>query len=368
MTFYIIIFVLIAFLALIDFCANRKVRYGVNDKFGVFIFLLLGLFAGSRYKIGGSDYDAYDAYYNMTPSDINLIFHKDYDVFLSSIEEGYLYLMALFKLINLNFNEFLIIVGISCSMLIFFSFKKFTVYTYVSTLVFLSKGYLYYFFTAQRQIIAMVLCWISIKYIYEKKFSKFLFLTLLASLFHSSALFFILVFFFGRMQLSNIRIFLLLVASIIFQLFYVGPILSLAVSNFLPMGGEKLLTYLKGDSSRVNILNYFELFPVYFVVSFYKDRIMCNWKYFNVLFNMFILYFALTIVFYDFSFISRLKGYLVIGYISMFASIITIPKSRINGLILLLLLITYSLVVYIRELVTFDGGFGYLPYSSYFFQ
>lgn len=368
MTIYLIIYLIIAILAIVDFFSVKEFRDKINGFIGLLIFLILGIFAGSRYKIGGSDYDAYEAYYNLAPNKFDRVYSNDYDSFLESTEKGYIYLMTFFKQINLNFNIFLIIIGGICAITIYYSFKKYTSYLFVTTLIFLTKGYLYYFFTAQRQIIAMAICWISIKYIIEEKLYKFILLVILASLFHSSALFFIIIYFTNKIYLTNKKIFVIIAVSIVFGLFYIGPLLSIAISNFLPIGGDKLLTYLEGESSSVNILNFFELVPLLFIITLNRDRISKKTKYFNLLLNMFILYIALTIAFYDFSFISRLKGYFIIGYVAMFASIITIPNEKKIGFGLLILMIIYCFMVFVRELITFNGGTGYLPYSSYFFQ
>jgi transmembrane protein EpsG len=368
MTIYIIIYLIIAILAILDFFSGKEFRIKLNGFIGLLIFLILGIFAGSRYKIGGSDYDAYEAYYNLTPNKFSKVYTNDYDSFLESTEKGYIFLMTFFKQINLNFNIFLIIIGGICAIAIYFSFKRYTTYLFVTTLIFLSKGYLYYFFTAQRQIIAMAICWFSIKYIIEEKLYKFILLVIVASLFHSSALFFIIIYFSNKINLTNKKIFAIMAMSLVVGLFNIGPLLSIVISNFLPIGGDKLLVYLEGESSSVNILNYFELVPLLLIVTLNKDRISMKTRYFNILLNMFILYIALTIAFYNFSFIARLKGYFIIGYVAIFASIITIPNNKVKGFGLLILILVYCLMVFIRELITFNGGIGYLPYSSYFFQ
>jgi transmembrane protein EpsG len=331
------------------------------------LMLCVGIFAGSRLNIGGYDYDVYELMYENTSQNFSDLISTDYFL-LKTTEKGYILIMSVFRYLNADFNTFFLVCGIACSLGLFFVFKKYSKFPYLILTIFFAKGYLYYFFTAQRQIIAMVICWLAIKFVIERKLIKFLILIIAASFFHTSAVIFILAYPLFTVKITNKRVVILLGISLLIGLLKVGSALGMIISNYLPFGADKLTGYLDGEGSGVNVLNFIEIIPVLFILLNFRKKIEHQIKYFNIFFNLYLVYIMITFAFYDFAFIARLKGYFLIGYIIILSSLVYIPSKKNIGIGIISVLLMYCFASYIRELLVFDNGEGYLPYNSYLFN
>ena len=194
-------------------------------------------------------------------------------------------------------------------------------------------------------------------------------MVVLASLFHTSAIMFLVIYFFCNIKIDNKKVIILLIISIALGALKIGTLIGIQVSNLLPFGSEKLTDYLEEEGAAgANILNFVEIVPILFVILMSRDRIESKIKYFNLFFNFYVFFVMITFAFYDFAFMARLKGYFVIGYIVILSSLLYIPNKKTVGIGILLTLAFYCFAVYARELLVFDNGEGYLPYKSYFYK
>lgn len=334
----------------------------------LFVCICLGILSGSRvYTLGGYDTSVYKLMYESTPSNWIEALRSNYFL-IENTEKGYLYIMSLFKSINFSFNEFLLILGLISSVFLFTIFKNYSKYYFFTLLIFLSKGYLYYFFIAQRQILAMMICWFAIKFIIQKKIVLFFALIFLASLFHTSAIIFIFAYPIYYIRLNNKTVFIILIISIIIAVSGVTNIIGSLTSGLLnESSSQKLNQYFEGGLM-VNILNFVELIPVLFFVMKNRNKMELRNEYFNLFFNFFIVTLLLTIIFYNLSFISRLKSYYIIGYIIILSQLIDFSKKLKLRNMLFIVISLYCFLVYIREIIVFDNGAGFLPYKAFWFN
>ncbi|CEJ70999.1 Transmembrane protein EpsG [Chryseobacterium oranimense G311] len=363
MAAYIILYLFSVFLSFYSYLKENTSKI----PFLIF-FIILGIFAGSRFNIGGSDYMVYELMYENTDKDFSDVFSPDYFLLMAT-EKGYIVLMSVFNYLGADFNTFLLFLGITCSIGLYFIFTRYSNIYGVLLMIFFAKGFLYYFFTAQRQIIAMIICWLAIKFVVERKFLKFFLMVILASLFHTSAIMFLVIYFFCNIKIDNKKAIILLIISIALGALKIGTLIGMQISSFLPFGAEKLTDYLEEEGAAgANILNFIEIIPVLFVILMSRHRIESKIKYFNLFFNLYVFFVMITFAFYDFAFIARLKGYFVIGYIVILSSLLYIPNKKTISVGILLILAFYCFAVYTRELLVFDNGEGYLPYKSYFFK
>jgi len=357
---------LITFSLISIFAVNSYFKNFTSKVILLFLTLLVGGLAGSRvHTLGGFDTGVYKLMYENLRGYID-VFSPDYFL-LQTTERGFIFLMVTIKSLGINFNFFLLILGLFCGLAIYFIFSRFTKYPIIILAIFLSKGYLYYFFTAQRQIVAMCICWLAILFVINKKFLPFVTLIVLASLIHSSAIIFLPIYFINRFNFSNRQVIILILASVLVGVLKLGALIGTSISNILPIGGEKLSGYINNAEGGINILNYLELIPVLFLVLTNKINIINSTPYYKLFFNIFLVYVLITFAFFDFSFIARLKGYFIIGYIVVIASLLDVTKKREYGIGILIFILLYCFVVMIRELLVFDGGEGYLPYESFLF-
>gem|GEM_PF-2164459 len=360
---YILLYSISFILSMFNFLKEK-----LDGKLLFFLLMLfIGIFGGSRYGIGGYDYNVYELMYNNTSGNLSEALSSEYFLLITT-EKGYIIIMSIFNFLGFGFNDFLLCIGVLCGIGLFFVFTRHSKLPYIILTIFLAKGYLYFFFTAQRQVIAMVICWLAIKYIIERKFLIFFLLMILASFFHTSAITFTVMYPIANLKLDNKKAIFLLIASILVGVLKIGLALGLLVSSYLPFGTDKLSSYLEGSGMGINILNFIEMVPILFLVLTFRKKIEGKIENFNLFFNMYLVFVMITFAFYDFVFIARLKGYFILGYFVILSSLGYMPQKKNLGAGIIFLLLLYCLAVYCRELLTFDAGEGYLPYRSYLFN
>ena len=121
-------------------------------------------------------------------------------------EYGYFYWQVLVSFVTQNRYIFILITTLALYTLYFFSFKQYIQDYPLATIVFL--GFFYYFtMTYLRQVFAVGIVWLAVRYIWERKPIKFFVLVLLAYTFHSSALIFVPMYFLPIRKYSPTAIF-----------------------------------------------------------------------------------------------------------------------------------------------------------------
>ncbi|AZA63738.1 hypothetical protein EG345_02780 [Chryseobacterium carnipullorum] len=139
MAAYIILYIFSIFLSFYTYFKENA------NKIPFFIFfIILGIFAGSRFNIGGSDYLVYELMYENTDKDFSDVFSPDYFLLLGT-EKGYIILMSAFNYLGVDFNTFLLFLGICCSIGLYFVFTRYSNVYGVLLTIFFAKGFLYYF-------------------------------------------------------------------------------------------------------------------------------------------------------------------------------------------------------------------------------
>lgn len=194
-------FVFLGYILLIGFLKltmSSKKKY--NKPFAVIAVFFLFLLGALRSKDFLSDTNGYvTAYLNMPFESLtelwqNTIQNKDSDPFF------YLF-SKIISMLDINYQGYLaIIVGIFCfavAVLIY----RYSDEAYLSITALVSLGYFTFSLTGLRQAVAIAFALLSYKYLRERKLIPFIILVLLASLFHSSALIFLIAY-----PLANIRI------------------------------------------------------------------------------------------------------------------------------------------------------------------
>ncbi|MDR6516360.1 EpsG family protein [Chryseobacterium camelliae] len=361
---YLIIYFSISIASLYNVFIKRY-----NFTLFLILILIIGVFSGSRItSLGGYDTDVYSKVFSEVPSNFSDALTAD-SFYLLSMEKGYIIINWLAKGLGLNFNQFLLSLGIISAIGLYSVFKKYSQYYFVVLLIFLAKGYLYYFFTAQRQVLAMILCWYSIHFLLNKKLWIFVLCIIIAIQFHTSSIVFFIAYFCSRYRLNNKWAVIIVTISLIVGLSKIGLLVGQSFSAYLPgeQISEKVNNYIENSEAGVNILNFLELVPFFLILIYWRKSIEEKFPNFDFFFNIFLVYLCLTFAFYNFQFIARLKGYFVIGYILMISSFFYIGSNKVKFGILLIV-IFYCLAVFVRELLVFDDGEGYLPYQSFLFE
>ncbi len=355
------------FLFSIIFIASILEYFDKKNKIIAFlIFLFLGVIAGSRLDIGGYDYLQYKILFEDTPNSIYSIFKGYAPISIYRMEMGYVYSNAIFKLISENFNLFLLFLGVVSSIFLYVIFQKFSKYIYLSLLIFVSKFYLYYFFTAQRQIIAMLICWLGIYFIIKRKLLYFILIVILASTFHTSAIVFLPAYFLFNLRIKKQNVFLILFCAIFVAVVNGGKIIGLTTGKILE--NDKALIYFENASNATNLLNFIELLPLFFIAISKRDALEKKIKYYNLFINFFIFYTVTYIAFYQYNFIVRITSYYLLGYVFIVPVLLSLIKSKRDAFGVVIFLSLYYFIIYVRYILTFSGGEGVFPYSSFLLQ
>lgn len=204
MALYLFVFILLIGLSLIE-VLNR------NKKISLITGSILALMAGFRFFVG-YDFESYKRFYEGIGG-LTDVFNGTIDA-----ESGYLFINYLFKAMGFNFHFFILFFSfLSIGLLTYFLYTH-TKFPTLFLLYYYSRFFLVRDMGQIRSSLACILLLYAIPYIGKKKPFHFLGLVFLASLFHISALFFIVAYLFNgifkKLTISNI-LSLLAVATII---------------------------------------------------------------------------------------------------------------------------------------------------------
>ncbi|MGL6169055.1 MAG: EpsG family protein [Fusobacteriaceae bacterium] len=138
---------------------------------------LLTLYTGTRFNVGGYDYHVYKYFYNLP------YFQNPY-----GYEHLFVFLKDFFKFFRFNYNIFLLTLSFIFNYTIYKLFIKYSINPTVSFLIYLSTFYYWHNFTILRNFIAILIFWISLKFIIEKKLLVYIALITIATFFHKTAI------------------------------------------------------------------------------------------------------------------------------------------------------------------------------------
>lgn len=239
---------LFTFLSLLQ--KDKKKSYLVLFFYAVFVFLF-----ALRGK-AGTDWVAYlDYYNNLNNPDIV----KGY-----SFEYGYYLLNKLFFSIGFNYWTFKVITSISISVLFYFAIRNHTNHMSMAILL----GLFYFFYPsveAVRQSISIVLFCYSLKYINskgKKSFVCYFALNLIGLLFHRTAIFCLIYYFFHKFKIVKIAI------VVFIAVFLVKTEQVVQSFSRIPIIGDRIGYYLKGNVGTIDFAHILSLKNIeYFVLT-----------------------------------------------------------------------------------------------------
>lgn len=322
----------------------------------------LALFVGFSDMLGGYDRYIYGELFDEV-ADVRRAggeIQSAYIFELYSSEFGFSWLNVAISYITANRYIFILILTIVIYSLLFISFKRY-VDNYPFALV-LFMGLIFFFtFTYLRQLIGVGVGWLSIEYVYKRKFWKFLVVVFLATLIHNSAIILLPVYFLPIKQYSKRAVTVLMVFFFVIGITGVPSAMFDIYGSVTEMEG-------RGQSYAENevgfkieyILEAF--FFLYFLFRNY-DKIPKTPARI-VLLNMALLFCAILLIFSRSLNGGRLGWYYLIGLISTLSLVIPNAK-RIGGQFLVLAI--FSCFLFMRILLFAWGPLGTLyPYKSFF--
>ena len=187
MEIYIFSFFLLVVFSCLEVAANNRRQFIILYSI-LFVFFVLQY--GLRWETG-TDWIPY----------LESFKASSFDSFgaqrLDAFEIGYTLLSSAVRLVTDNYSVFLLVHSIIYFLFLFAASKELTPFPIVSLLF--SYAFLYGLLGSNRQLIALVICLFSLRYVLGRQPVRFFSFVFLASLFHSSAV----VFFYGGLGVVN---------------------------------------------------------------------------------------------------------------------------------------------------------------------
>ena len=217
MNYYLLLLVLIIFTYIII----EKIL-NIKNKEVIFLkvaFIEMLLFLGLRDVSVGIDLKNYIPYFNMIKQ------AKWNNLFILKLEKGYILLNKLISIFG-NENLFLFVIAIITLSGVYFSIKHFSKNYFFSIFIFITFQFYIFQFSGLRQSIAYSIILISLKYIKERNWIKFIVTVLIASTFHKTAIIFIPAYWIAKNKINIKSIKLFFVILILLYILKI-PILTL---------------------------------------------------------------------------------------------------------------------------------------------
>ena len=327
----------------------------------LFLFLLgLSLFVGFSDMFGGYDRYIYGEIFDNL-ADVTTI-KGDYSdslyYYSYSSEVGYTFLNVLISFFTENRYIFILIVTLIIYTCLFISLRKYTENYPLAVVLFMGLWF-FFTFTYLRQVLAATIVWLSIQYVIERKFWKFLVVFLIGFSMHNSAIIFFPLYFiplkkFSPKLIVGVMLFLLLLGlsplpNSFFEIYESSSIVE-RHAEYNASGGLRIAYILEA------------FFFLYLILKSYK-YIPAD-KSHVVLLNMALIFCGILLLFVRSENGGRLSWYYMIGIIATITSICTY-KTNIQNKIPLFL-IGLSLFLYIRIYTGWQVYLNLYPYKTFF--
>lgn len=179
-----------------------------------------------------------------------------------------------------------------------------------------------------RQALAMGFCLISFEYIKQRKFLKFLFWVLIASLFHKSALAIIPMYFFAYFKMDFKNFFLYVIGGVSVVIFRV--VLVTILSNVLGYDGYLDDGGFQGGAVFVVLMYIITIIVAYIYKNSLEKEDKNNLLFFNMTFVSFIIY----LLRYFINVVERVSFYYQFAFIILLPNVIeSIPDKKTRNLV-----------------------------------
>lgn len=367
MAFYISIFLLIVFLLFIEEQIPESKRIYCD----CLMLFVLGSLTGFR-AMGGTDFYVYLSVYNNTPylGDYLINYshlHEMYSLF--DMEKGYIgYISFVKTFLGLSFYGYLVLQSIIIYTCMYIGLRKFTNHFGIFIFIFLYKMFFYETFISMRQPMTIVLFYLMMPLIYERRTLKYyMLLTFLVLPFHNGAIFLYLVYLISFFDVTKRRVIVLnciFIPTIIISELGIDPIASFGfLTDFIsdPVAKNKALNYLGGEEE-LSIFHTLEYLLMMLLLVLNYDKIVQSNKYAPFIIKLFLILLPIMTLFRSNLFFRREVDYFVPTYAILLGYLCDIYRPK--RWIFVLGTICVSLYGFIRYITLFDGG-AMLPYRSW---
>lgn len=335
----------------LEFQQNIYKKENLAQKVLVFLpFLQVYLILALKSQSVGTDTISYlKGFHLIQNTSWNLIFNFQIENLVFNFERGFIFLTKSISLLTNDFTVYSAIIYMIMMLPLFIIIKKYSAIPFLSLILFISLGFLNFYFSGMRQSIAISLILLSYNFIVERKLLKFILLIAIASLIHQSAIFFIPAYFIVNMIFTPVFIILyFLVLLIVYILRY--QLLGF-VTHFIYSGVEIVNT---GAYTLLLIV----LMTFIAGLVTYKKTISVNSTN-KILFNL-IAIAAVLMVFNTVSTIGlRVANYYYIFMILFIPNLISSYKNNILKMFAITIVVAFTVTYYLQTGVNALNGTPY---------
>lgn len=323
MFLYILIFV---FVLSLNYVSISSVK--MQNKMLLISISLLALFVGFGDMLGGFDRYVYGFYFDELADVLRRGGHVTESLIWDSYRSEFGYVLAnyLITFVTANRYIFIFILTIIIYFLLYKSFKLYIDDYPIGLVIFM--GMLFFFtFTYLRQVIGVMLAWLSVKAVYERKLRRFLLFIFLAFSMHNSAIIFLPVYWIPIKKFSRNTVYVVMVICLVLGLTGLPGNL-FDVYGDVSGDAERLAHYADIDESGFRVAYIMEAVVfLFFIMRNY--RLIQNDPKRIVLLNISLMFCAILLVFVKSENGGRLAWYYMIGIISTLTYLTTLTRQRI---------------------------------------
>lgn len=362
MIWYIIIFGITAFVALI---VERYKDQKLSIVFEILVLIILIVFSGTRYRLGGYDYGVYEEIFETTPYLSNFTLQTTNHF---GTEIGYLFLNSIIKTLGFNFYGFTLIHSIIFYTIFYIALKKYKLNFGFILIVFLYKLFIFNTFVSLRQSIVLVIFLFSIRFILEKKPIHYYAFIIPCLFLHSSAMFLLPLYFIDKIKFNKKTLTIYaFVFFILFLLNYTGIYVFNPINILEKVFANNATMMIKVDQYfneevAVNILNILECYGILICLIFHFDTTYQT-KEERLFINLFLLLIPIVTFFRSFEIMVRLRDYFSI-FMAFVLSYIFKTHHEKDKQLFYLVTVLLCFAGYFRYIYNYDNG-SLRNYESY---
>ena len=275
--------ILIFMIVIIYFFTNNK-RISNEKLFLWLSFFTLFVFAAIRSESTGVDLPTYKMYFNSIA--IRPLLEQ---LKIGYFEKGFIvYVFLIHRLTGGNFRLLLVITSFISYYGVFKFINNYSKNKLLSIIIYICIGYYISPFSGLRQCIAISVVCMGYKYIVNKNFGKFVFMIIIATLFHKSALIFIPAYWLYNFDISGLKHLFMLILIPITYIFRVKIILFVESTMYSNYG------VVENAGSGYKLL--FLYLCIMFIITLFKKKFVNNDKLNNFMYNCFYIGIILQIL------------------------------------------------------------------------
>lgn len=348
------------YLVVLMFLEFRHLKFGENIKYIRWAAMVGFLFFFGLRGYVFTDWMIYYPIFDKMPTiidggltsvlngDINQLFESDVEVGKAGYEMGFVYSTFIFKSICPNYYVWIFCNVLFDVILLDIFFRHYSPYYVMGFIFFVAMGGLLIECNLVRNVKAILLFLISLKYLQERRIVPYMILNLIGVLFHSSAVIYLLLYFFLHKECPKWLMWTIFILGNIITLLNIGYLKPIMLAFSDVIGGRlavqiKFYFVLDHYSQAYGIsIGYVERVLTYLLIIFFQRQLIERDKR-NILFiNAYIIYF---VVFFYFSevmvAVDRLSLIFIFSYWIIYPQLFSLIKSTVNKYVFFTILVLF---------------------------